>query len=51
MGKDSRRSEAARASEASRVWEHTGHKARRAPHGTGEGKGKPNDPETGHWQS
>ncbi len=51
MGKDSRRTEAARASEASRVCEHTGHKARRAPQGIGEGKGKPNDPETGQWQS
>jgi hypothetical protein len=51
MGKDSRRVEAARASEASRVWEHTGHKVRRATQGIGEGKGEPNDPEMGFWQS
>jgi hypothetical protein len=51
MGKDSRRAEAARASEANRVWEHTGHKSRRAPQGIGEGEGDPNDPEMGHWQS
>ncbi len=51
MGKDPRRAEAARASEASRVCKHTGHKCRRAPQGIGEGKGDPHDPETGHWQS
>ena len=51
MGKDSRRAEAARASAASRVWEHTGHKARRVTQGIGGGEGEPNEPETGYWQS
>ena len=51
MGQDSRTPEEARASEANRVCEHTGHKARRATQGIGEGQGAPNDPEMGHWQS
>ena len=51
MGKDSRRGEEARASQASLLREQKGHKARRVMQGIGEGEGTPNDPEMGHWQS
>jgi hypothetical protein len=51
MGKDARRCEAVRASQAHHVREQTGHKARRATRGIGEGQGAPHDPERGHGQS
>jgi hypothetical protein len=45
------RTEAARASAASRGREHTGHKGRRAPPGLGEGQGEPHAPAMGPWPS
>jgi hypothetical protein len=51
MGTDARRCEAVRASQAHHVREQTGHTARRATRGIGEGQGAPHDPERGHWQS